>query len=186
MFILIILITTSKNIDNYIWFFWNLKSLQNMLFFLCFFNFLKNATPCAIPNAHHVFRLHVVCLLSMPLTSQRLCAEKKQTLLRCKSKKLVGMFVWRAGWSSLGNSSHLLHAKFCQLLFSCLFLWFLRIWCVHLCRNGKRGQQGWETKYVVLDGTKVSVYDSEPREGQYTCQWLYKSACCRRAIYLNI
>ncbi|CAF94265.1 unnamed protein product, partial [Tetraodon nigroviridis] len=30
--------------------------------------------------------------------------------------------------------------------------------------NGKRGQQGWETKYVVLDGTKVSIYDSEPRE----------------------
>uniref|UniRef100_A0A7N8YJN8 Citron Rho-interacting kinase n=1 Tax=Mastacembelus armatus TaxID=205130 RepID=A0A7N8YJN8_9TELE len=34
-------------------------------------------------------------------------------------------------------------------------------------RNGKRGQQGWERKYVVLDGTKVSIYDSEPREGQY-------------------
>ncbi|XP_062271555.1 citron Rho-interacting kinase [Scomber scombrus] len=31
-------------------------------------------------------------------------------------------------------------------------------------RNGKRGQQGWERKYVVLDGTRVSVYDSEPRE----------------------
>uniref|UniRef100_A0A3B3B8F6 Citron Rho-interacting kinase n=1 Tax=Oryzias melastigma TaxID=30732 RepID=A0A3B3B8F6_ORYME len=31
-------------------------------------------------------------------------------------------------------------------------------------RNGKRGQQGWESKYVVLDGTKLSVYDSEPRE----------------------
>ncbi|XP_029947313.1 citron Rho-interacting kinase isoform X1 [Salarias fasciatus] len=31
-------------------------------------------------------------------------------------------------------------------------------------RNGKRGQQGWERKYVVLDGTKVSVYDTEPRE----------------------
>ncbi|XP_068598486.1 citron rho-interacting kinase [Brachionichthys hirsutus] len=31
-------------------------------------------------------------------------------------------------------------------------------------RNGKRGQQGWETKYVVLDGTKVSIYDTEPRE----------------------
>ncbi|XP_077459516.1 citron rho-interacting kinase isoform X3 [Stigmatopora argus] len=31
-------------------------------------------------------------------------------------------------------------------------------------RNGKRGQQGWETKYVVLDGTKISIYDSEPRE----------------------
>uniref|UniRef100_A0A8C8CCY2 Citron Rho-interacting kinase n=1 Tax=Oncorhynchus tshawytscha TaxID=74940 RepID=A0A8C8CCY2_ONCTS len=26
-------------------------------------------------------------------------------------------------------------------------------------RNSKRGQQGWERKYVVLDGTKVSIYD---------------------------
>uniref|UniRef100_A0A9J8BA99 Citron rho-interacting serine/threonine kinase a n=1 Tax=Cyprinus carpio carpio TaxID=630221 RepID=A0A9J8BA99_CYPCA len=26
-------------------------------------------------------------------------------------------------------------------------------------RNGKRGQQGWERKYVVLDGTKLSIYD---------------------------
>uniref|UniRef100_A0A8C2X4C7 Citron Rho-interacting kinase n=1 Tax=Cyclopterus lumpus TaxID=8103 RepID=A0A8C2X4C7_CYCLU len=34
-------------------------------------------------------------------------------------------------------------------------------------RNGKRGQQGWERKYVVLDGTRVSIYDTEPREGQY-------------------
>ncbi|XP_028827220.1 citron Rho-interacting kinase isoform X2 [Denticeps clupeoides] len=31
-------------------------------------------------------------------------------------------------------------------------------------RNGKRGQQGWERKYVVLDGTKLSIYESEPRE----------------------
>uniref|UniRef100_A0A7N8X990 Citron rho-interacting serine/threonine kinase b n=1 Tax=Mastacembelus armatus TaxID=205130 RepID=A0A7N8X990_9TELE len=31
-------------------------------------------------------------------------------------------------------------------------------------RNGKRGQ-GWERKYVVLDGTKVSIYEIEPREG---------------------
>ncbi|KAM7422156.1 hypothetical protein PAMA_010299 [Pampus argenteus] len=31
-------------------------------------------------------------------------------------------------------------------------------------RNGKRGQQGWERKYVVLDGTKVSIYDSEHSE----------------------
>ncbi|XP_017270183.1 citron Rho-interacting kinase isoform X1 [Kryptolebias marmoratus] len=30
-------------------------------------------------------------------------------------------------------------------------------------RNGKRGQ-GWERKYIVLDGTKVSVYEIEPRE----------------------
>ncbi|XP_047203634.1 citron rho-interacting kinase isoform X4 [Girardinichthys multiradiatus] len=31
-------------------------------------------------------------------------------------------------------------------------------------RNGKRGQQGWERKYVILDGTKLSVYDTEPTE----------------------
>uniref|UniRef100_A0A8C5G4U1 non-specific serine/threonine protein kinase n=1 Tax=Gouania willdenowi TaxID=441366 RepID=A0A8C5G4U1_GOUWI len=31
-------------------------------------------------------------------------------------------------------------------------------------RNAKRGQQGWERKYVVLDGTKLSIYDAEPRE----------------------
>ncbi|XP_077457428.1 citron Rho-interacting kinase isoform X2 [Stigmatopora argus] len=30
-------------------------------------------------------------------------------------------------------------------------------------RNGKRGQS-WERKYMVLDGTKVSVYELEPRE----------------------
>ncbi|KAI2665092.1 Citron Rho-interacting kinase [Labeo rohita] len=30
--------------------------------------------------------------------------------------------------------------------------------------NGKRGQQGWERKYVVLDGTKLSIYESEPTE----------------------
>ncbi|XP_024132014.1 citron Rho-interacting kinase isoform X4 [Oryzias melastigma] len=30
-------------------------------------------------------------------------------------------------------------------------------------RNGKRGQ-GWERKYVVLDGTKLSIFDIEPRE----------------------
>nr|XP_033475582.1 citron Rho-interacting kinase [Epinephelus lanceolatus] len=30
-------------------------------------------------------------------------------------------------------------------------------------RNGKRGQ-GWERKYMVLDGTKVSIYEIEPRE----------------------
>uniref|UniRef100_A0A7N6AM62 Citron Rho-interacting kinase n=1 Tax=Anabas testudineus TaxID=64144 RepID=A0A7N6AM62_ANATE len=38
-------------------------------------------------------------------------------------------------------------------------------------RNAKRGQQGWERKYVVLDGTKVSIYDNEPREGQYLIQF---------------
>ncbi|XP_076125913.1 citron Rho-interacting kinase [Alosa pseudoharengus] len=30
-------------------------------------------------------------------------------------------------------------------------------------RNGKRGQ-GWERKYVMLEGTKVIIYDTEPRE----------------------
>ena len=37
---------------------------------------------------------------------------------------------------------------------------------LRVCRNAKRGQQGWEQKYVVLDGTKVSIYETEPREGQ--------------------
>ncbi len=32
------------------------------------------------------------------------------------------------------------------------------------CRNGKRGQ-GWERKYVVLDGYKVITYETEPRDG---------------------
>ncbi|KTF81545.1 hypothetical protein cypCar_00048380, partial [Cyprinus carpio] len=31
-------------------------------------------------------------------------------------------------------------------------------------RNSKRGQQGWERKYVVLDGTKLSIYETEPTE----------------------
>ncbi|XP_077943406.1 citron Rho-interacting kinase isoform X6 [Gasterosteus aculeatus] len=30
-------------------------------------------------------------------------------------------------------------------------------------RSGKRGQ-GWERRYMVLDGTKVSIYETEPRE----------------------
>ncbi|XP_016357682.1 citron Rho-interacting kinase-like [Sinocyclocheilus anshuiensis] len=30
-------------------------------------------------------------------------------------------------------------------------------------RNGKRGQ-GWERKYVVLDGCKVITYETEPRD----------------------
>ncbi|KAL0187319.1 hypothetical protein M9458_018989, partial [Cirrhinus mrigala] len=30
-------------------------------------------------------------------------------------------------------------------------------------RNGKRGQ-GWERKYVVLDGYKVITYETEPRD----------------------
>lgn len=43
-------------------------------------------------------------------------------------------------------------------------------------RNGKRGQQGWERKYVVLDGTKVSIYDTEPREGQFSVFCAYLNA----------
>ncbi|XP_015280814.1 PREDICTED: citron Rho-interacting kinase isoform X2 [Gekko japonicus] len=31
-------------------------------------------------------------------------------------------------------------------------------------RNNKRGQQGWDRKYIVLEGTKVLVYDTEVRE----------------------
>lgn len=41
-----------------------------------------------------------------------------------------------------------------------LFFYFLCIF-----RNNKRGQQGWDRKYVVLEGTKVLVYDTEAREG---------------------
>ncbi|MGH0162603.1 UNVERIFIED_CONTAM: hypothetical protein FKN15_043254 [Acipenser sinensis] len=33
-----------------------------------------------------------------------------------------------------------------------------------LPRNGKRGQLDWDRKYVILEGTKVMIYDSEPRE----------------------
>lgn len=32
-------------------------------------------------------------------------------------------------------------------------------------RNNKRGQQGWDRKYIVLEGTKVLIYDAEAREG---------------------
>ncbi|NXP52856.1 CTRO kinase, partial [Heliornis fulica] len=31
-------------------------------------------------------------------------------------------------------------------------------------RNNKRGQQGWDRKYIVLEGTKVHIYDAEARE----------------------
>uniref|UniRef100_A0A5F8GTB1 Citron Rho-interacting kinase n=1 Tax=Monodelphis domestica TaxID=13616 RepID=A0A5F8GTB1_MONDO len=31
-------------------------------------------------------------------------------------------------------------------------------------RNNKRGQQGWDRKYIVLEGSKVLIYDSEARE----------------------
>ncbi|XP_007464935.1 PREDICTED: citron Rho-interacting kinase [Lipotes vexillifer] len=31
-------------------------------------------------------------------------------------------------------------------------------------RNNKRGQQGWDRKYIILEGSKVLIYDSEARE----------------------
>ncbi|KAB0359950.1 hypothetical protein FD754_004106 [Muntiacus muntjak] len=31
-------------------------------------------------------------------------------------------------------------------------------------RNNKRGQQGWDRKYIVLEGSKVLIYDNEVRE----------------------
>lgn len=38
----------------------------------------------------------------------------------------------------------------------------------HVClpRNNKRGQQGWDRKYIVLEGSKVLIYDNEAREGK--------------------
>ncbi|XP_053325723.1 citron Rho-interacting kinase isoform X2 [Spea bombifrons] len=32
-------------------------------------------------------------------------------------------------------------------------------------RNNKRGQQGWDRKYVVLEGSKILIFDSELKEG---------------------
>ncbi|XP_075424502.1 citron Rho-interacting kinase isoform X6 [Ascaphus truei] len=32
-------------------------------------------------------------------------------------------------------------------------------------RNNKRGQQGWDRKYIVLEGSKLLVFDSELKEG---------------------
>lgn len=53
-------------------------------------------------------------------------------------------------------------------------MYFMVKWVLFVCRNGKRGQ-GWERKYVILDGTKVSIYDIEPREGMScnTCVFVY-------------
>uniref|UniRef100_UPI00398F48EE citron Rho-interacting kinase-like isoform X2 n=1 Tax=Pristiophorus japonicus TaxID=55135 RepID=UPI00398F48EE len=33
-------------------------------------------------------------------------------------------------------------------------------------RNGKRGQQGWERKYIVLEGSKVLLYENDSIDGQ--------------------
>lgn len=43
-----------------------------------------------------------------------------------------------------------------DLTWLCAFFFF---------RNNKRGQQGWDRKYIVLEGTKVLIYDAEAREG---------------------
>lgn len=51
-------------------------------------------------------------------------------------------------------------------------MYFVVKWVLFVCRNGKRGQ-GWERKYVILDGTKVSIYDIEPREGVSCCVFVY-------------
>ncbi|XP_069475825.1 citron Rho-interacting kinase isoform X13 [Ambystoma mexicanum] len=32
-------------------------------------------------------------------------------------------------------------------------------------RNNKRGQQGWDRKYIILEGSKVFIYDTESKEG---------------------
>lgn len=39
-------------------------------------------------------------------------------------------------------------------------------------RNNKRGQQGWDRKYIVLEGSKVLIYDNEAREGKLGIQGL--------------
>ncbi|XP_038648032.1 citron Rho-interacting kinase isoform X3 [Scyliorhinus canicula] len=33
-------------------------------------------------------------------------------------------------------------------------------------RNGKRGQQGWERKYIILEGSKVLLYENDSIDGQ--------------------
>lgn len=38
--------------------------------------------------------------------------------------------------------------------------------CLSVPRNNKRGQQGWDRKYIVLEGSKVLIYDNEAREGK--------------------
>lgn len=87
----------------------------------------QSVTLCATLNAHRVFRPPVDCLLSTPLTFQRLCVEKRQTLLPFRSKRLVGMYVWRDGWSSRGNLRPQLHLPFF------FFVRFFSQIFVHLC-----------------------------------------------------
>ncbi|XP_072443309.1 citron Rho-interacting kinase-like isoform X2 [Chiloscyllium punctatum] len=33
-------------------------------------------------------------------------------------------------------------------------------------RNGKRGQQGWERKYIILEGSKILLYENDTIDGQ--------------------
>uniref|UniRef100_A0A4W3HT81 non-specific serine/threonine protein kinase n=1 Tax=Callorhinchus milii TaxID=7868 RepID=A0A4W3HT81_CALMI len=33
-------------------------------------------------------------------------------------------------------------------------------------RNGKRGQQGWERKYIVLEGSKILLFENDSKDGQ--------------------
>ncbi|XP_008585450.1 PREDICTED: citron Rho-interacting kinase [Galeopterus variegatus] len=53
-------------------------------------------------------------------------------------------------------------------------------------RNNKRGQQGWDRKYIVLEGSKVLIYDNEAREGkliiqgEFHCTWLTQVSRCWR------
>lgn len=51
------------------------------------------------------------------------------------------------------------------LLHSDIFLFHLSF-----PRNNKRGQQGWDRKYIVLEGSKVLIYDNEAREGKLVIQ----------------
>ena len=75
------------------------------------------------------------------------------------------------------HPTHFLRCSFNILIFAPVIVYNL---CD--CRNGKRGQ-GWERKYVVLDGTKVSVFEIEPREGilcfhSFATQWKFKQLYC--------
>lgn len=52
------------------------------------------------------------------------------------------------------------------------------------CRNGKRGQ-GWERKYMVLDGNKVLTYETEPREGYYFLNYNQSKVICPQNKYIS-
>lgn len=69
------------------------------------------------------------------------------------------------------------------------------IFLFHLAfpRNNKRGQQGWDRKYIVLEGSKVLIYDNEAREGKLIiqgeghCTWLTQVSpvLARRLCFLD-